>query len=255
MKLENKVAIITGGGKGIGEAYAIRFAKEGAKLVVADKILEDAQKVAKGIEANGGQALAIYTDVSDEASTIEMANITVERWGGLDILVNNAAIYGELRRTSWETWTVEEWNRQYTINVIGTWFCIKASVPQMRGKQKGKIINIASSVVWMGQPLMLPYNCSKGAVIAMTTALAKELGPSKINVNCIAPGWTLTGAALGAYKDRLETVKEAVRNMRTLKRDEMPEDLVGTAVFLASEDSDFLTGQTICVDGGATFRF
>ncbi len=256
MRLENKVAIVTGCGRGLGRAYALRFAREGAKVVAADIILKNAQEVAKEIEADGGQSLALYTDVSDETSTIEMAKKTIERFGGLDILLNNAARYYEIMLTSWDSWTMEEWNKVFAVNIIGMWLCIKAAAPYMMEQRKGKIINIASSVVWEGVPYKLPYNCSKGAVIAMTTALAKELGPHNINVNAIAPGWVPTKAGIGAYTgDKLKAKRELVRNMRCLKRDETPEDLTGTAVFLASEDSDFITGQVMTVDGGATFRF
>ena len=254
MRLENKVAIITGGGRGIGRAFAKRFAQEGAKVIVADIIIENAQKVAKEIETDGRQALALYTDITNEASTIEMVKRTVEQFGGLDILMNNAAAYYGLRRVPWDSWTLEEWHKQFGVNVIGMWLCIKAAAPYMIEQHKGKIINISSAVVWAGQANMLPYNCSKGAVNAMTAVLAKELGTHNINVNAIAPGWSLSEAGIEAYKAKLGAVKEQVRNARSLKRDEIPGDLVGAAVFLASEDSDFITGQVICVDGGINFR-
>ena len=254
MRLEDKVAIITGGGQGIGRAYAVRFAQEGAKVAVADIIEEKAQKVAEEIKSDGGQALAFFTDVSDETSTVQMARKTKEQFGGIDILVNNAAIYYGLRRTSWDTWTADEWNNQLRINVLGMWLCIKAVVPYMVEQRKGKVVNISSAVVWSGQANMLPYNCSKGAVNAMTAALAKELGIHNINVNAIAPGWALSEAGREAYKDKLEAVREQVLNARSIKRDMMPDDLVGTAVFLASDDSDFITGQAVCIDGGINFR-
>lgn len=251
MKLENKVAIITGGGQGIGRIYAQRFAQEGAKVVIADIVLDNAQRVAKEIEANGGQALPLYTDVASEASTMEMARETVARFGGLDILLNNAAFYYGLRRVPWDAWSLDEWNKQWAVNVVGTWLCIKAAVPYMIKQGKGKIINVTSSVVYTGQPLMLPYNCSKGAVAAMTKALAKELGPHNICVNSIAPGFTLSEASGIAYPAaEMEKRKEIIRNARCIKRDELPEDLAGVAVFLASEDSDFTTGGVIPVDGG-----
>ena len=251
MKLENKVAIITGGGQGIGRSYAHRFAQEGAKIVIADIVLDNAQRVTKEIEANGGQALPLYTDVASEASTMEMARETVARFGRLDILLNNAAFYYGLRRVPWDAWSLDEWNKQWAVNVVGIWLCVKAAVPYMIKQGKGKIINVTSSVVYTGQPLMLPYNCSKGAVAAMTRALAKELGPHNICVNSIAPGFTLSEASDVAYPAaEMEKRKEMIRNARCLKRDELPEDLAGAAVFLASEDSDFTTGGTIPVDGG-----
>ena len=252
--LEGKVAIITGGGRGIGKDYALSFAREGAKIAVADIIPENAAKVAEEIESGGGQSLTFSTDVSDEASTVEMMERVKERFGGIDILVNNAAIYYELRRTPWNTWTLEEWNDHFRVDVLGTWLCTKAAVPYMIERGKGKVINISSAVVWSGQANMLPYNCSKGAVNAMTAALAKELGSHNINVNAIAPGWALSEAGIEAYKEKLDMVREQVINARSIKRDMMPDDLVGTAVFLASDDSDFITGQVICVDGGISFR-
>ncbi len=183
-----------------------------------------------------------------------MAKKTVDRFGGLDVLINNAAIYYELRRVPWDSWTLDEFKNQYAVNVIGMWLCSKAVVPYMKKQGKGKIINLASGVVQAGQPLMLPYNCSKGGVMAMTTTLARELGDYNITVNAISPGWTLTEAALSAYGDKTEMFKERIRNMRCLKRDQVPEDMISIAVFLASDDSDFMDGQTISVDGGMTFR-
>ena len=256
MKLQNKVAIVTGGGRGIGRAYSIRFAQEGAKVVVVDKAKENAEKVAKEIESAGGQALAACTDISDEANTVQMAKTTAERFGGIDILMNNAARYAEVAVLPWDSWTVEDWNKAFAVNVIGMWYCVKAVVPYMIKRGKGKIINISSSVVWEGVPNRLPYSCSKGAVLAMTTALAKELGVHNIMVNGIAPGWVPTEAGVGLYTGKkLEDKKHLVLNLRCLKRDESPEDLAGPAVFLASDDSDFVTGQNLTVDGGGTFRF
>jgi NAD(P)-dependent dehydrogenase (short-subunit alcohol dehydrogenase family) len=251
MKLENKVAIITGGGRGIGEIYAKRYAWEGAKVVVADVIIDNAQKVAREIQAEGGQALPLHTDVASETSTLEMAEQTVARFGAIDILVNNAAAYYELRRVPWDEWTSEEWNKQWTVNVVGTWLCIKACVPHMKKRGGGKIINVTSAVIYTGQAFVLPYNCSKGALMTMTRALARELGSHNINVNTISPGWTLTEAGIRACPaDEMDKRKEMFRNMRCIKRDQFPEDMAGAAVFLASEDSDFITGTTVPVDGG-----
>ena len=255
MKLKDKVAIITGGGRGIGKAYALRFAQEGAKVVVADIILPNAQEVAKEITNNGRQALALYTDITKEESTVEMAQTTQEKFGALDILLNNAAIYGGLKRIPWDTWKLEDWDRLHTVNVVGTWLCVKAVAPYMIKQGRSKIINISSSVVWAGQPHLLPYSCTKGAIVAMTTSLAKALGPDNITVNAIAPGWALSEAATEAYPDNLEEKKAQVRSSRPLKKDVSPEDIAGTAVYLASEDSDLITGQVITVDGGSSFRF
>ena len=252
MKLKDKVAIVTGGGRGIGRAYALRFVDEGAKVVIADVIFENAQKVAEEIKGKGGDALAIHTDVSNENSTIEMAKKTAECFGRIDILVNNAAIYYGIGSRPWDGWTVEDWDRMFAVNVRGSWLCAKAVVPQMKDQGKGKIINIGSSSADAGLDQILAYICSKGAVATLSRGLARALGRYKINVNCILPGFTLSEASLEmSGKGSLD---EVLIKRRCLRRAEYPEDLVGTAVFLASEDSDFVTGQVISVDGGDVMR-
>ena len=250
MKLKDKVAIITGAGRGIGRAYALGFADEGAKVAIAEIVFENAQRVVKEIEARGGEALALQTDVSDEASTVEMAIKTMDRFGSIDILLNNAAFFYGIGAKRWDAWSVGEWQRSFSVNTIGSWLCAKAVSPYMIAKGKGKIINIASTTFDMGYPHLLPYTCSKGAIIGLTRILAASLGRYNINVNCISPGYTLSDANLEA-PDRNAQAEEAMVKARALRREEYPEDLVGTAVFLASEDSNFVTGQTINVEGGA----
>jgi len=252
MKLKDKVAIITGAGRGIGRAYALRFAEEGAKVVIPEIILENAQKVVQEIKAKGGEGLAFLTDVSDETSTIEMAKKTIEHFGKIDILINNAAIYYGVGFKRWDSWSIEEWDRIFAVNVRGSWLCIKAVAPHMIAQGKGKIINISSGTVDIGFPHILPYTCSKGAIIALTKAMAKALGRYGINVNCISPGYTLSEASL-EMPGKVAGEDQAVLS-RCFRRQEYPEDLVGTAVFLASEDSAFITGQTIAVDGGEVMR-
>lgn len=253
MKLKDKVAIVTGGGRGIGRAYSLRFAEEGARVVVADIIAENAQKVVDEIKAKGGEALAIHTDITSEASTKEMAGKAVEQFGKIDILMNNAAIYYGLGMKRWDAWPAEDWDRILKVNVKGVWICLKAVVPYIIKQGKGKIINIASGTVDSGFPALLPYTCSKGAVMAMTKVMARALGRYNINVNCISPGYTMSEASL-EMPDKAPGGDEAALINRCFRREEQPEDLVGTAVFLASEDSDFLTGQTIAVDGGEAMR-
>lgn len=252
MRLKDKVAIITGAGRGIGRAYALGFAEEGAGVVVAEIVLENARKVAREIEAKGGAALALRTDVADEASVLEMAEKTVEKFGTIDILVNNAAIYYGLGVRSWDSWSMAEWDNVLRVNVTGSWLCAKAAVPHMIAKKKGKIINISSSTFQHGFPAHLPYTCSKGAIVALTRTLAVALGRYNINVNCILPGYTASEASkeMPGVTDKL--AQGAVMT-RALRREEQPEDLVGAAIFLASEDSDFITGQSLIVDGGAAF--
>jgi 3-oxoacyl-[acyl-carrier protein] reductase len=249
MRLKDRVAIITGAGRGIGREYALRFADEGAKVVIPDIVFENAQKVAGEVEAKGGQALALHTDVSDESSTQEMAKTTMEKFGRIDILVNNAAIYWGIGYKAWEAWSVEEWDRMYKVNVIGAWLCAKAVTPHMIDQGKGKIICVSSATVDIGFPLMLAYTCSKGAIVTLTKCLAWGLGDYGINVNCLTPGLTMSDATL-EMPNSPPGVAEYAASFGCIKRLEQPTDLVGTAVFLASDDSDFVTGQTIMVDGG-----
>jgi 3-oxoacyl-[acyl-carrier protein] reductase len=248
--LKDKVAIITGAGRGIGRAFALRFAEEGAKLLLPDISLERAEGVANEIKAKGGEAVAIKTDISDEKATNKMAEKVVQQYGKVDILINNAAVWYGLEITPWNNWTVEEWDRIFAVNVRGSWLCCKAVAPLMIKQSKGKIINIASAVAKdpAAAQFWLPYSCSKGAVYTLTHALARALGPSGINVNAIAPGYTASEASFAQVGS--EKTSELAIADRAIQRREEPADLVGTAVFLASADSDFITGQVIYVDGG-----
>lgn len=250
MKLKDKVAIITGAGRGIGRAYALRFAAEGAKIVIAEIDFRNAQAVAQQISAQGQEAFALNTDVSDEKSTQQMAEETVKRFGRIDILVNNAAIYYGITMKPFSAITVEEWDRLMAVNVKGSWLCVKAVLPQMKAQGRGKIINIASQTILLGTPMLLHYVTSKGAILAMTRAMARELGDYGINVNCLCPGFTMSESSQELCRS-VEGLAEMVASMQCFKRSEQPEDLVGVCVFLASEDSDFMTGQMIVVDGGA----
>lgn len=249
MRLKDKVAIITGAGQGIGKAYALRFAQEGAKVVIAEINLKNAQAVAKEIMEKGGEALVIKTDVSQEKDTQVMAQKTTKRFGRIDILVNNAAIYYGMGLKPFSFITVAEWDRLFEVNVKGVWLCIRAVVPQMKKQGKGKIINISSGTWLAGVPLVLHYSTSKAAVVGLTRCISKELGEFKINVNCIIPGFTLSEASKTMPGKPLG-MEEGIAYFTALGRSEQPDDLVGTAVFLASEDSDFITGQSINVDGG-----
>ncbi len=246
-KLDGRVAIVTGAAQGIGAAYAKRFAAEGAKVCVSDIL--DCTNVVDTIAQSGGEAFGLECDVSDGAQVENMVAKTVERWGKVDIMVPNAAIFATLERGSFLDIGVDDWDRLMAVNVRGVYLCLKAVVPVMKRAGYGKIINISSSTVQMGVPMMLHYVSSKGAVDAMTRALAREVGDDGIRVNSIAPGFTMS-ERIEAQRDKLRFNVELSLKGRALKRDEVPEDLVGAMVFLASADSDFITGQTIVIDGG-----
>ena len=247
MRLSDRVVVVTGGARGIGRAYCLGVAAEGARVVVAD--VADPKPTVAEIEARGAQALAVACDVSREADTQRLATETLARFGRIDVLVNNAALYGTLKRRPFMEIPVEEWDRVMAVNLRGLFLCARAVFPAMRAQGKGKIVNIASSTFFKGVPDYIHYTTSKGGVVGFTRSLARELGPFGIRVNAIAPGFTLSGEN---EKNISEERKRANVEARMLKRAQMPEDLVGTLVFLASDDSDFMSGQTMLVDGGGS---
>jgi len=251
MKLKGKVAIITGGGRGLGKAYALRLFEEGARVVISDVL--DTTKVKQEIERKGGEALSLYTDVAEEESTKEMAQKTMERFGRIDILINNAAIFANLGKKPFYEISSNEWDQVLGINLKGTFLCCKAVYPHMKKQGKGKIINVSSSTFFAGVPYFVHYVASKGGIIALTRALAREVGDDGICVNAIAPGLTVSEAVRGNPMYPEDYLKVAASG-RCFKRNEIPEDLTGTILFLASDDSDFITGQTILVDGGLAFH-
>ena len=250
MKLQGKVVIITGGARGLGKAYALHLAKEGARIVAADIV--DGVEVAEEIKKKGGDAIAVITDVSKEESVETMARTAVERFGRIDVLINNAALFTALGKKPFHQITVEEWDRVQAVNVRGTFLCCKAVYPQMKKQGKGKIINISSATFHQGTPYFIHYVTSKGGIVGFTRSLARELGDDNICVNAIAPGLTVSESVQGSEMYP-ETALKVVAGMRCFKRDETPEDLLGMALFLASDDSDFVTGQTYIVDGGVVF--
>ena len=246
-RLDGRVAIVTGAAQGIGAAYAKRFAEEGAKVAICDVL--DCTNVVNTIAQSGGEAFGMEVDVSDEAQVAGLVAKTVETFGRVDVMVPNAAIFAALSRRSFLDIGVEEWDRVMAVNVRGVFVCIKAVVPQMKEQGYGKIVNISSATVQAGVPWFLHYVSSKGAVDAMTRASARELGDFGIRVNSIAPGFTMS-EQIESQRDELQFNLDMNLAGRAFKREEMPEDLLGTMVFLASAESDFMTGQTVVVDGG-----
>jgi NAD(P)-dependent dehydrogenase (short-subunit alcohol dehydrogenase family) len=247
--LKDKVAIITGASRGLGKAFALKFAEEGAKLFLTTTSLERAQGTVKEAKGKGTQVALIQADISVEKDCQKIASEAMKQYGKVDILVNNAAIWYGLNITPWDGWKVEDFERIYRVNVIGTWQVCKAIAPLMVKAGKGKIVNIASNVAMVPAAMFyLPYSCSKGAIYTFTHALARALGPSGINVNAIAPGFTASEASLA--QEGSDKTFEFATSEQTMRRRGQPADMVGAAVFLASDASDFITGQVYYVDGG-----
>lgn len=251
--LNDKVAIVTGGGHGIGRAYCLGFGAAGAKVVVADIDEPAAMKVAGEVRGQAdARTLPVKVDVADEPSTVEMARLALERFGRIDILVNNAAIFATIpmNRGGIETIDPSEWDRMMAVNLKGLFFCCRAVLPAMRRQKSGKIVNISSGTALNGSAGRIHYVTSKAGVIGFTRTLAREVGDDNINVNALAPGSTLS-----EENSTEEVVKMRGARLadRCLKRVQLPQDLVGTVLFLSSPLSDFMTGQTVAVDGGVAF--
>ena len=247
MKLDGKVAVVTGAAQGIGNAIARGLAAEGARIVVVD--LARAEEAARAFVDGVG----IAADVSSEEDVARMAEEAVDRCGRIDILVNNAGLYASLAMRPFEQIPLEEWRRVMDVNVASMFLCSRVVVPMMREQGGGKIVNISSGTPFRGVPFLLHYVTSKGAIVAFTRALAKELGRDKILVNCVAPGFTMS-EGVQSHPEVVEKLRDVSIAARTLQRDQTPEDVAGAAVFLAGPDSDFVTGQTLVIDGGQYFH-
>jgi 3-oxoacyl-[acyl-carrier protein] reductase len=249
MRLENKVVIVTGGGHGIGRVYCQGLAREGASVVVADIDLPAAEETKRLVEKDGGRALALQVDVANEQSTLAMAEATVKAYGKIDILVNNAAIFATIpiSRVSFDKVPLDEWDKVMLVNLKGTWLCCRAVVPYMKKQNSGKIVNISSGTAFSGRGMRIHYVASKAGVLGFTRTLARELGEFGINVNTLAPGSTLSE---GQDNVKAVEMREKAVGTRCLKRIQVPGDLVGGLLFLCSSASDFMTGQTVIVDGG-----
>ena len=247
--LAGKVALVTGAGQGIGRVFAKAFALAGAIPVIAEKNGKSANAVVDEISAEGLRATAVQADVADPESVSRLAQTVLEKLGRIDILVNNAAIFSTLEMRPFEEIPLAEWENVLRVNVTGPFLCARAVIPAMRKSGKGRIINIASGAVTLGRPNYLHYIASKGALIGMTRAMARELGPAGITVNSILPGATFTEVE---RKTVSPAQKERIVAMQCIPRPQIPDDLVGALMFLSSDASAFMTGQSVTVDGGAT---
>jgi NAD(P)-dependent dehydrogenase (short-subunit alcohol dehydrogenase family) len=236
--LDGKVAIVTGGAQGIGAAIAGGLEGEGAEVVIAD--LEPPEA---GIRA----------DVSSEEDVEHMVAEALERNGRIDILVNNAGLYASLEMRAFTEIPLEEWNRVMEVNVASMFLTCRAVVPVMRDQGGGKIVNISSGTPFRGVPFLLHYVTSKGAIVAFTRSLAKEVGGDSIHVNCVAPGFTMS-EGVQSHPEVIEALRDVSVAARTIKRDQVPEDVVGAVVFLCTPAADFITGQTMVIDGGQYFH-
>ncbi len=245
--LDGKVAIVTGGSQGIGRALADGLAAEGARIVIAD--LRGAEQAAAAYA--GGLGLTV--DVADEAAVAAMVEETVERCGSLDVLINNAGLYASLEMRPFTEIPLDEWRQVMDVNVASMFLTCRAAVPVMREQGGGAIVNISSGTPFRGVPFLLHYVTSKGAIVAFTRALAKELGKDAIRVNCVAPGFTMSDG-VREHPEVVEKLRDVSVAARTIQRDQVPEDVVGAVVYLAGSSSSFVTGQTIVIDGGQYFH-
>ena len=249
-RLAGKTAIVTGGAKGIGRHYSVALAAAGARVMIAD--IADGKDVAADIVKTHGKDSAVSAtfDVSDEASVKGLVAETMKQFGQIDILVNNAALYSTLTPRNYDEWDAEVWDKVMAVNVRGPYLMVRHVAPHMKAQGSGKIVNIASGAAYKGIPRMLPYVTSKGAMLAFTRSLSRELGAFGIAVNSLSPGYILSDTGLD-NSTHVEEERIPVRNSRAFKRDGYPEDLLGALIFLCSSDSDFVTGQSLVVDGGS----
>jgi 3-oxoacyl-[acyl-carrier protein] reductase len=247
--LKDRVVIVTGAGQGIGRVFAKAFALAGARAVIAERNEDKAAAVAAEILNADGQALAVTTDVADEASIREMIEVVTDEYGRIDVLINNAGIFSMLEMRPFDQIPLDEWERVLRVNLTGPFLCARAVLPAMRKAKWGRIINIASGAVRLGRPNYLHYIATKSALMGMSLSMARELGPDNITVNAILPGATFTEIE---RKTVTPEQKQRIIAMQCVPRAEAPQDLVGAALFLASEASAFVTGQSINLDGGVT---
>ena len=251
MQLAGKVAVITGAARGLGRAYAEALAAEGAAIVAAD--LNDCSDTVAAVESAGGRAVFTTVDVSDANSCEAMAALAMDGFGRIDVLINNAALYAGLKGARFEHLDEAQWDRVMQVNIKGTWLTSRAVVDHMRESGGGSIINIASLAAVFGLPYGLDYVASKAAVIGMTRGMARELGPDHIRVNAVAPSAVMTEGTEEFFGEKFEKAKSVIASNQLIPRNLETEDLTGTIVYLASDASRFVTGQTHMVDGGSWF--
>jgi 3-oxoacyl-[acyl-carrier protein] reductase len=248
MDFNNKTVVITGAARGLGQEYARQFAKRGANVAIND--VRDCSETLGIVEDEGAAGLSAITDVTSAESTREMAQAVIEKFGGIDVLVNNAALYGSLSMTPFEQLDEAEWDAAMNVNVKGLWQCAKAVVPAMKNRQSGSIINISSLAAVYGLPNCLHYTASKAAVIGVTRGLARELGRYNIRVNSVAPNVVNTDATSEIFKDKRDKIVDVTTAQQAIRRPLETQDITGTVLFLASDLSTLTTGQTLMVDGG-----
>lgn len=251
MNFDNKVVIVTGAARGLGQEYARQFARLGARVAVND--IRDCSETLKMIEREGAAGIDTRTDVTSETSTAEMAAAVVQQFGRIDVLVNNAALYGSLTFAPFHKLDEAEWDAAMNVNVKGIWQCCKAVVPTMKQQNEGSIVNISSLAAVYGMPNGLHYTASKAAVIGATRGLARELGRYNIRVNAVAPNVVNTDATGEVFKDKRDKIVEVTLSQQAIRKPLETQDIVGTVLFLASDHSKLTTGQTIMVDGGTVF--
>jgi len=251
MNFDNKVAIVTGAARGLGQEYARQFARRGASVVACD--LRDCDETLAIIREEGAAGLALKTDVTSAASTREMATATIDTFGGIDILVNNAALYGSLTFAPFDKLDEAEWDATMNVNVKGIWQCCKAAAPSMKERDGGSIVNISSLAATYGMPNGLHYTASKAAVIGATRGLARELGRFNIRVNAVAPNVVNTDATSEVFGEKRDKIVEVTLNQQAIRKPLETDDIVGAVLFLGSDHSKLTTGQTLMVDGGTVF--
>ncbi|MFQ5913033.1 MAG: SDR family NAD(P)-dependent oxidoreductase [Nitrospinota bacterium] len=249
MLLKDKVVIVTGAARGIGKVYAKTIAAQGGEVVVSDII--DGEPAVEEVRKAGGEATFIYADVSSGKSAGALAEAAKDKYGRIDGLVNNAALFADLKYVPFDQITEQEWDRVFAVNVKGVWLMTKAVYPYMKTRGSGKIVNIASGTPFKGIPKTPHYVVSKGAVVTLTRVMARTVGRDGINVNCVAPGLTRSESVIAARGSILDTEDQNMIKTRAIPRSQVPEDLVGAIVFFLSGAADFITGQTLVVDGGS----